>query len=180
MVADVEGITEQAETLGANILTPRMQIMDAGWFAIVEGPAGAPLGFWQPWTHLGTDRVNEPGCFCLNELHTAALSTAGDFFANLLDWRYEENPGAPDPYVMIENENHQNGGILELSGDWEDVAPHWSVYFSVESAERSVERLEARGGTLRPGAFDTEVRGMAAVADPQGAVSHLIELDKNC
>jgi hypothetical protein len=59
---------------------------------------------------------------------------------------------------------------------WDGIPPHWSVYFAVTEVDADVKRLEALGGQLHHGPFDTSVGRMAVVADPEGAPFHLIAL----
>jgi len=175
-VDDVHATTEQAESLGAAVVMSPMQVMDAGWLAYIQGPTGATVGLWQDGTHHGAERVNEPGSFCWNELNTRDLESARTFFDDLFGWTYEDNPDAPSPYLIIQNEGRPNGGILEMNEEWADMPPHWMVYFAVENIEQSIEQLQSLGGALHHEPFDTQAGRMAPVADPQGAAFYLIAL----
>jgi hypothetical protein len=143
--------------------------------ALIAAPPGAAVGLWQDGTHHGAERAGVPGTFCWNELNTRDLDRATDFFGTLFGWTYADNPASPTPYAIIQHEGRESGGILQMTEAWGDMPPHWMVYFAVETIEVSVERLQALGGRLHHGPFDTAAGPMAVVADPEGAVFHLIE-----
>lgn len=176
-VDDIEAAVDEAEALGATIVTPPMQVVDAGWTAFVEDPTGATVAFWQANEHNGATRVNEPATFCWNELNTRDAEVARDFFRDLLGWTYEENTDSEAPYFIIQNEERSNGGMLQMTEDWEGVPPHWMVYFAVSDLDRGAERVQELGGALRHGPFDTPMGRMAMVTDPEGAAFHLIALE---
>lgn len=176
-VGDVEAAVEAAEELGATVVTPPMQIMEAGRLAYIQDPTGATVAFWEPGEHHGATRVNEPGTFCWNELNTRDAETAQGFFHDLLGWTYEEDTSSESSYYIIHNEDRSNGGILQMTEEWDDMPPSWMVYFAVEDLDRTVGRLQDLGGTLHHGPFETPVGPMAVVADPEGAPFQLIEMD---
>lgn len=175
-VDDIHAMTEHATQLGATVVAAPIQVLDAGWLAFIEDPTGATVGLWQSTGFRGAERVNTPGSFCWNELNTRDLDGARDFFHELLGWTYEDNSDSPAPYAIIQNDSHDNGGILQMNEEWSEVPPHWMVYFASQDVDADVHRLQDLGGTLHHGPFDTEVGRIAVVADPQGAVFHLITL----
>lgn len=176
-VDDIEAVVDEAEALGATIVTPPMQIAETGWVSFFQDPTGATVAFWEAGTHFGATRVNEPESFCWNELNTRHVETAKAFFHDLLGWTYEENTDSEASYYIIQNEGRSNGGMLQMTDEWKEVPPHWAVYFAVSDLDRSAGRLEELGGAVRHGPFDTPVGRMAMVADPEGAPFHLIALE---
>jgi predicted enzyme related to lactoylglutathione lyase len=47
-VADIHATTEQAKSLGGQVLKDVMEVMGMGWLSIIRDPTGAVLGLWQP------------------------------------------------------------------------------------------------------------------------------------
>ncbi len=47
-VDDIDAATDKARSLGANVLQPKTEVPNAGWFTVIADPTGAPLGLWQP------------------------------------------------------------------------------------------------------------------------------------
>lgn len=50
LVDDVASMIEKAKSLGAQVYVGATEVADAGSFAIIRGPTGAPIGLWQPKT----------------------------------------------------------------------------------------------------------------------------------
>jgi predicted enzyme related to lactoylglutathione lyase len=48
LVDDVEAATAKAEALGATVCKEITEVTNAGYFSIIQDPAGAVIGLWQP------------------------------------------------------------------------------------------------------------------------------------
>jgi predicted enzyme related to lactoylglutathione lyase len=177
-VSDAEKAVGRAQAAGGTVVIPPTELLGLGSLAFVTDREGAVVGLWQAGTHHGATRVNRPGSLCWNELNTSDLTDAKTFYGRLFGWSYRTNPDFPSPYSTIENERRENGGMMEMTDEWDDLPPHWSVYFAVENIERSMQRLEQLDGRVHTGPFNTEHGPMAVVEDPQGATFNLIELSE--
>lgn len=178
-VDDIDAAVTDAEAAGATITFPATQVLEAGWLAYLQDPTGAPLGLWQAGQHDGASLVNEPCSFCWNELNTRDAGVAKQFFSEFLGWEYAANDSSPNEYYIIKNEGRSNGGILQMTEEWGDISPHWMVYFAVDDVDRISEKVNNLGGRLLHGPFGTDIGRMAVVADPDGAVFHVINLNNN-
>ena len=47
VVDDVKATTEQARSLGAQVMKDVSEVQGMGWFSIITDPTGAVLGLWQ-------------------------------------------------------------------------------------------------------------------------------------
>lgn len=47
LVDDIEASTQQAKSLGAQIIKDVMEVGDMGWLSIIQDPTGAVLGLWK-------------------------------------------------------------------------------------------------------------------------------------
>jgi hypothetical protein len=177
-VDDAEAITKKAEELGAEITMPLMKVVEAGWLTYIQDPTGGNVGVWQKIQHFGAQLANDPGAFCWNELATKDVDKACAFYADLLGWEYEENPGSPTKYYIIKNQGRMNGGIMQMDEKWGDLPTNWGVYFSVEDVDTTAENATLLGGSVVAPPFDVpEVGRIGVVADAQGAVFSIIKLD---
>ena len=177
-VDSVEATAGRVAELGGTVAMPPMQVLDYGWTAYIQDPTGATVGLWQKNTHLGAGLVNEPGAFCWNELATRDMEQAQQFFSALLGWEFEAAPNSPAPYAVIRNNGRMNGGIMKMDDSCGEMAPNWSVYFTVEDIDAALAKLKQLGGNTLMGVFDVgDVGRMAVVSDPQGAVFDLIQLN---
>ena len=175
-VDNVDAIASSAEKLGARIRVPATDISEAGRMAMIDDPTGASLAFWQPGLDAGAELVTRPGALCWNELATPDLDSACAFYAELLGWRYRNNPHSPAPYRIIDNAGRPNGGMLQMTEEWGDMPAHWMVYFAVEDAGAAAERVRALGGHVHHGPFDTAAGRLVVCQDPHGAMFHALEL----
>lgn len=130
-VDDIHKTVQKVPELGGQVTMPVMQIFDYGWMTFIQDLSGASVGLWQKNTHDGVQNLGVPGTFCWNELATRDINAAQTFFADLLGWKYEDNPATPFPYKHIVCGGRQIGGILQMDQDFGDMPPHWMVYFNV-------------------------------------------------
>ena len=56
-----------------------------------------------------------------------------------------------------------------------EVPPFWSVYFTVNDTDATIEQVKALGGQLMTGPMDIEPGRFAVLADPQGAMFNVIK-----
>jgi predicted enzyme related to lactoylglutathione lyase len=175
-VEGIEDVVAAAERLGASIVAPVMQVMDAGKMAFITDPSGGTVAFWEAGSHVGAGIVNQPDTFCWNELATRDVDAAMDFFGDLLGWEFQENPHAPSVYYIVKLKGRNNGGILQMTDEWGDISPHWMTYFAVADVDSSAQKLKDLGGTVHHAPFDTAAGRLAVVSDAQGAMFHMITL----
>lgn len=176
-VENVDDASAKAKKLGANVLMDPFDVFDSGRMTVILDPHGAAFSIWQPKQHIGASLVNEPGSFCWNELATRDVSESVAFYTKLFGWTTEimESPGGP--YHVIKNGENYNGGIMQMTEEWGEIPPHWSVYFSVADCDASCEKLNSLGGKVEHGPFDAEGVGrIAVVSDPQGAHFYIMKL----
>ena len=76
-VENADETAKKARSLGGKIMAEPFDVMDYGRMAVIQDPEGAIISIWQPMTHSGVQRVDEPGTMSWCELSTrdAAKST---------------------------------------------------------------------------------------------------------
>src|ERR1041385_383299 len=113
-----------------------------------------------------------PGSFCWIELATTDGPGAKKFYGELFDWTAEDSPVGPDMVYTMLSLNGKHVGALYQKGEMmKDVPTHWASYISVTSADETVAKANALGGTVFKEAFDVmDVGRMAVIADPTDAV----------
>jgi predicted enzyme related to lactoylglutathione lyase len=175
-VENADDCAERVEELGGSMATPVMQILDAGRLAFLTDPTGGVLGIWEPGEHLGFEVVTETNSVCWHELATRDMDSAAEFFEELFGWSTAENPLSPAGYFMLRHDGDEIGGILQMTEEWGDMPPHWTVYFNVEDADEMAEQIVEAGGKVHHGPFDTPIGRLAVCGDDQGAHFHVIAL----
>lgn len=174
-VDSAERAAERAGELGGQVHAGPFDVVEAGRMAVIADPVGGMVGVWEPRASIGARRVNDPGCMTWNELATTDGGAAIDFYSGLFGWRIEPiQTGGGPPIWSISHEGAaggRNGSMRELAP--EDIErgarPGWIVYFTVDSAEDTVERAAGAGGAVLAPAFEIPTGWFALLADPQGA-----------
>jgi uncharacterized protein YndB with AHSA1/START domain/predicted enzyme related to lactoylglutathione lyase len=115
------------------------------------------------------DAMNEmcgPGRFSWNELLVDDVDKAKAFYTELLGWKTEEMPG-PMPYTLFTQQGLGVAGLMKKP--MPDAPAQWLAYVSVESAEKSAQRVVELGGRVIKAPFEIpDVGSIAIVLDPEG------------
>lgn len=112
--------------------------------------------------------IRKTGEFCWINMLTPQPDAAREFYARLLGWTYVEMPGVGH---RVQVGGRDVGGLFDLASPQTPpgTPPHIGVMVKVGSADATVERVKALGGTAQP-AFDIFDQGRMAVCfDPNGA-----------
>lgn len=166
-VEDADRATGRAEELGANVLEPPFDVMDAGRTSLLQDPVGAFVALWEPREQVGAGWVNEAGAWIWNELVTPDVDDAVRFYGSLFGWTVLEQPGAIRRAAFGMDE-FLIGGVHEpVPGEGD--ASRWTVSFNVPDADRAVARAESLGGSVVIPPAEFPVGRYAIVADPAGA-----------
>ena len=124
-----------------------------------------------------------PGTFCWVELGTSDNDAAKNFYTQLFDWEYVDNPmGDQGVYTILKLDGKDIGGLYKLMPDMvaQGIPPHWMSYVAVADADASVEKAKAEGATIMNGPFDVFTMGrMAVIQDPTGAVFSIWQAKDN-
>jgi uncharacterized protein len=172
-VQDADATAARARDLGGAVLLKPHDV-GVGRGAFLQDPQGVMFGVWQPGSHIGASRVNDPGAMVWNQLATSDVEAAQRFYADLFGWSYWPLEGSSDPYWEIRNgEGRLNGGVMGLPA--EDVPPHWLVMFTVADADAAAGLVSDRGGTVTVPPTAVATGRFAAMADTQGAAFGLFE-----
>ena len=175
-VTNADETVARAKSLGAAVLAPAFDVMDAGRMAVLQDPTGALFSIWQAKKHAGAAILNEPGALGWTELMTPDTKKAGDFYTALFGWTAKPNKNMPT-YIELSVQGVPQGGLMALGPDMAGVPTNWLPYFRVDDADKTVARVKALGGSIKMGPQDIQGVGrFAVVQDPQGAVFAIIYL----
>jgi uncharacterized protein len=122
----------------------------------------------RPGEHFSARLVNEDGAWTWNELVTAELAAAGDFYGELLGWSREDVPGPITRTTFTLGNLLIGGGHAPVPQ--EDPTSRLTISLWVADADRAAARAQELGGTVLLPPMDVPVGRFAIVADPQGAV----------
>jgi len=172
---DLDATLSKAETLGAAVIMPAMDVLDSGRMVAIADPTGGGVFFWQARNHKGAEVFGEPGSIAWADLSTRDPQAAADFFSELLGWEVT-TMSEPGPYWQFSVDGEGQGGIMqmpEMMGP--EARPFWTMYFGVESISAGIARAEELGATsLLPPMEVGQGVAFAVLSDPAGAAFALL------
>ena len=170
---DITKTIDAATAAGAQIIGTATPIADLGTMAVLIDPTGAHLGAWEPGTFPGYTVLGEHGAPSWSELHTRDHAGAVAFYQSVFHWD-TNTVGDTDEfrYTVMQNPEGDGelAGIMD-AGAWlpEGVPAHWSIYWEVDDAAATIDRVKALGGSVVMDVEATPYGRLATVADPAGA-----------
>jgi predicted enzyme related to lactoylglutathione lyase len=169
---DTAAMSEHAVRLGGTIVEGPMEVPGQGLLAVVQDPAGAILGLWQPLGHRGFGVTHEHGAYGWCEVNVPDADVARAFYTELLgaQARPLASDAIPTRYEVLSKGNDEIAGILQMTAEWEGVPPHWMPYFEVDDCDATVAAAQEAGGTVSVPPFDLPYGRIAVITDPFGAV----------
>ncbi len=176
-VSDAQATVDAASVQGGQAHVPPMPVADLGVMAMVADAGGAAIGLWQPGAHKGFGVYGEPGAPVWFELHTRAYDASLAFYASVFGWSLEITTDTPDfRYATVTIGGEPLAGIMDAASFLPDgVPPYWTVYFGVDDADATVDKIEKLGGTVMQRPEDTPYGRLAHVADTTGAAFRLLQ-----
>jgi predicted enzyme related to lactoylglutathione lyase len=171
-VADADATAAAVTANGGTQVAEPMDVMDLGRMAVFTDPEGAFFGIWQPGTFHGAELVNEAGTVGWNELGTRDPAAAKQFYGSVFGWGYAEEPSdRVGTYTIAKLGEDMVAGMIDMNALEmpAEVPANWLVYFMVEDADGTLEKVQSGGGSVMNGPFDIPPGRFAVVADPFGA-----------
>jgi predicted enzyme related to lactoylglutathione lyase len=115
--------------------------------------------------------------FIWHELVTADQATSGRFFSQLFGWTCKEvDAGQFGTYTLFQKSGQDLAGMMNPTPDTPGKGSHWHFYIAVEDVDACAKRSPILGGSVLVAPHDVPGVGrVCAVADPTGAVAHLMQ-----
>ena len=147
---DVDAAVAKAKSLGATVLAPPFDVMDAGRMAVLQDPTGAVFQVWQAKKHIGAMILSEPGALCWTELTTTDTKAAEKFYTQLFGWVPKHSPPeSPMEYTEFSVDGVPSIGMMAKPPQMPASVPsNWMPYFQVSDIVASVAKAKAEGGRL--------------------------------
>lgn len=111
------------------------------------------------------------GEFCWNELATANVQGAKDFYSKTFGWKFTDTDVGGMTYTLIMKDAKAFGGIWAIPKDQQaHIPPHWMAYILVENADESLAKASKNGAkVVKPVSNAGEMGRFAIIQDPTGA-----------
>ncbi|EAU42870.1 hypothetical protein FP2506_08511 [Fulvimarina pelagi HTCC2506] len=172
-VDDVDRTTAKAQSLGASVHMPPMDIPNVGRFAFLADPQGAVFYVMRGFSDEASQAF-EPqssGHCSWNELVTSDQTAALDFYNKLFGWeKLGVMPmGEMGDYTFIGAAGTRIGAMMTARDP--AARPFWNFAFTVDDIDKAKDAVEAGGGTITHGPVELpEDSGWLIQSnDPQGA-----------
>jgi predicted enzyme related to lactoylglutathione lyase len=174
-VSHANDASKRAKELGGTVIAEPFDVMSYGRMALFQDPTGATFAVWQPGTHVGAQRVDEPGAVSWCELATRDPGAAGKFYSGLFGWVLRA--GTDASYTEFLRETTAVGGMYALGPSAADVPPNWMVYFQTPDCGATANEAKSlQGEVLVEPKNIPGVGRFAVIQDPQGAAFSVIQL----
>jgi hypothetical protein len=172
-VVNADDTVKRAQAVGAKVLAPPFDVMDAGRMSVLQDPTGAVISIWQPNRHVGAKILREPGALGWTELLTNDPAAAEKFYTQLFGWKAKKG----GDYTEFSVGATPDAGMMKIDERWGNVPPHWSPYFQVNDCDGTATKAKELGGRVNVPPSDIENVGrFAMLADPQGAAFSVIKI----
>jgi predicted enzyme related to lactoylglutathione lyase len=113
------------------------------------------------------------GAPCWIELLSSDPDRARSFYAELFGWTSEAGGEEYGGYVNFSLGGRTIAGMMGRTPEMGDAPDAWSIYFATDDVRKTVEAVEANGGTVAmppmPVPADGHLGHFAFVSDPAGA-----------
>jgi predicted enzyme related to lactoylglutathione lyase len=165
---DIKATVDAAAASGATVFVPPMEVSTLGSMAVMADPTGAMIGAWQPNEMQGFGLIGEEGAPSWFELHTSDYDTAVPFYRDVFEWDTHTVSDSPEfRYTTLGADDGQEAGIMDAAA--ENAPSYWALYFHVEDADTTFERVTELGGTVLEPPVDTPYGRIGTAVDPVGA-----------
>lgn len=176
-VANADDAVKRAQALGAKVLAPAFDVMDAGRMAVLQDPTGATFCVWQAGKHAGAALLREPGSLGWTELATRDTKAAEKFYTSLFGWTAKTSSDVGLEYTEFSNQGTPQAGMLAMMPEMGTMPPFWMPYFQVIDCDAAAARAKDLAGRIhKPPADIPKVGRFAILGDPQGAGFALIKI----
>jgi predicted enzyme related to lactoylglutathione lyase len=176
-VDDADASAARVKALGGQVVAGPFDVPGAGRMALVADPGGAQFALWQAREHAGAGLAGEPGSMCWHELAARDEPRSRAFYGELFGWSPRATGAGASAYTEWQRRGRAVGGMIAMTAEWGDVAPHWMAYSAVDDADALAARAAALGGKIRVPPTDiSEVGRFAVIDDPQGATFSILRL----
>ena len=171
-VEDVKATVAKVTGLGGGVLVPPTDIPNAGTFAVLTDPQGAPFAVYHSAEETpGPEGPPQVGEFSWHELATTDHEAAFDFYATLFGWEKTDatDMGEMGIYQMYGVGGSPLGGMFNKPAEMPGP-PCWLFYTKVDDVHKTVEKVKEMGGQVLNGPMEVPGGDMIAQCmDPQGA-----------
>jgi len=175
-VADTNAAAEAVRQAGGQVLYGPDDIPGVGRFAFLADPQGASFSLLTPSSQGEMPKAapGAPGHIGWRELHTSDWESAFAFYSEQFGWAKSQamDMGEMGTYQLFSDGGEDVGAMMNSPNM---PAPTWLFYFTVDSIEAAIGRINRGGGQVLMGPHEVPGGGwIVQGADPQGVMFALV------
>jgi len=164
---------------GGNVIAPPMQVGPQGRMVVLQDPAGAFLGLWEPGEMKGAQVMQAPNSFAWAELNARGIDKAKPFYQKIFGWspkKSEVGEGNP-PYTEFQVKGESIAGGMEMNEMVPAQVPsYWMPYFGADDVDKAHQKAVAAGGKEMLPPQDFPGGRFSILQDPEGAAFGLMKM----
>ena len=177
---DADETVKKTKAAGGNVIVEPMQVGPQGRMVIIQDPAGAFIGVWEPGEMKGAGIMNAPNSFGWSELNARGIEKSKDFYKKVFGWspKKSEMGGQNDlpEYTEFQVGGESIAGGMEMNSMIPaEVPSYWMPYFEVTDVDKSFTKAKDLGASEQVAPQDFPGGRFAIVSDPQGASFGLLK-----
>ena len=175
-VESADAAADKVKSLGGDTQPP-FDVMEAGRMAVCYDPTGVEFDVWQGKSSPGmSGDARKHGMPSWIECATTDAEKGKQFYDGLFGWTDETMPLPTGMnYTPFKLGEEYVAGMYQLTPDMAGMKPAWSVYFSVDKVDETVDLAKSLGGQNFMPAIDIpHVGRIAGISSPQGVMFYAI------
>lgn len=177
---DADDTVKKTTAAGGTVIVEPMQVGPQGRMVVIQDPAGAFLGVWEPGVMKGMEVMNSPSSFDWAELSARGIDETNAFYNKVFGWSTKKSPmGEMGDYTEFQVDGKSIAGGMEMNPMVPaEVPSYWMPYFCVEDIDKAFQKATDLGGKEMVPPSDYPNGRFAILSDPQGATFGLMTTDK--
>ncbi len=176
--ADASATTARIRENGGTPAMDPVRVGDFGTMVTAQDPSGVYFSAWQAGSHEGFEKTGEPGAYAWVDIHTREARKADSFFPSVFPFQVQRMDTDEVDFHLWSVGGEPVAGRLKTNGEVPaGLPPFANVYFAVRDCDAAVHTVTELGGLLLGEPMDSPFGRSATVADQQGAVFSVIDLE---
>jgi uncharacterized protein len=176
---DADDTVKKTTAAGGKVIVEPMQVGPQGRMVVIQDPAGAFLGVWEPGQMKGAEVMDAPNSFGWAELNARGIDKSIDFYKKVFGWSHKKSDmgggDMPEYHEFQLNGDSIAGGMEMNAMVPAEVPSYWMPYFEVADTDKSFDKAIELGGREIVAPQDFPGGRFAILSDPQGATFGLLK-----
>lgn len=178
---DADETVKKTQAAGGKVVVEPMQVGPQGRMVIIQDPAGAFLGVWEPGEMKGAGVMRAENAFSWAELNARGIDKATPFYQKVFGWSIKTNDMGADqpPYLEFQLKGESVGGGMEMNPMVpKEVPSYWMPYFGAKDVDKAHQRAKDAGAREMLPPQDFPGGRFSILSDPEGAAFGIMSTDQ--